>query len=159
MVPFRSELEHLAHYVAIEQLRYPFIKVEYDVHADDFLIPSLSVQPLVENAIKHGASRKIGGGVVRVASWREGRSFVVRVTDNGPGFDERAIARFREGVDDGASDARPLGEASARNHVGLANVAARVAATCGGTMRVENGEDGGASVTMTVPYEEDGGSR
>ena len=159
MVSFRNELEHLAHYVAIEQLRYPSIKVEYDVRADDFLVPSLSVQPLVENAIKHGASRRAGEGVVKVSSWREGRSFVVRVTDNGPGFDERSIARFKEGVDVGIPDNRPPGEASARNHVGLANVAARVAATCGGTMRVENEAGGGASVTMTVPYEEDGGSR
>lgn len=97
MVSFRNELEHLAHYVAIEQLRYPSIKVEYDVRADDFLVPSLSVQPLVENAIKHGASRRAGEGVVKVSSWREGRSFVVRVTDNGPGFDERSIARVQGG--------------------------------------------------------------
>ena len=159
MVSFRNELEHLAHYVAIEQLRYPSIKVEYDVRADDFLVPSLSVQPLVENAIKHGASRRAGEGVVKVSSWREGRSFVVRVTDNGPGFDERSIARFKEGVDVGVPDNRPPGEAPARNHVGLANVAARVAATCGGTMRVENEAGGGASVTMTVPCEEEGGSR
>lgn len=159
MVSFRNELEHLAHYVAIEQLRYPSIKVEYDVRADDFLVPSLSVQPLVENAIKHGASRRAGEGVVKVSSWREGRSFVVRVTDNGPGFDERSIARFKEGVDVGIPDNRPPGEAPARNHVGLANVAARVAATCGGTMRVENEAGGGASVTMTVPCEEEGGSR
>lgn len=158
-VSFRNELEHLAHYVAIEQLRYPSIKVEYDVRADDFLVPSLSVQPLVENAIKHGASRRAGEGVVKVSSWREGRSFVVRVTDNGPGFDERSIARFKEGVDVGIPDNRPPGEAPARNHVGLANVAARVAATCGGTMRVENEAGGGASVTMTVPCEEEGGSR
>lgn len=106
MVSFRNELEHLAHYVAIEQLRYPSIKVEYDVRADDFLVPSLSVQPLVENAIKHGASRRAGEGVVKVSSWREGRSFVVRVTDNGPGFDERSIARFKEGVDVGVPDNR-----------------------------------------------------
>ena len=77
-------------------------------------MPSLSVQPLVENAIKHGASRRAGEGVVKVSSWREGRSFVVRVTDNGPGFDERSIARFKEGVDVGIPDNRPPGEASAR---------------------------------------------
>ena len=113
----------------------------------------------MENAIKHGASRRAGEGVVKVSSWREGRSFVVRVTDNGPGFDERSIARVKEGVDVGVPDNRPPGEAPARNHVGLANVAARVAATCGGTMRVENEAGGGASVTMTVPCEEEGGSR
>lgn len=138
MVSFRNELEHLAHYVAIEQLRYPSIKVEYDVRADDFLVPSLSVQPLVENAIKHGASRRAGEGVVKVSSWREGRSFVVRVTDNGPGFDERSIARFKEGVRRRHTRQSAAGRSVRAQPCRAGERRGRVAATCGGTMRVEN---------------------
>ena len=159
MVSFRNELEHLAHYVAIEQLRYPSIKVEYDVRADDFLVPSLSVQPLVENAIKHGASRRAGEGVVKVS--RGARGVVRRARDRQRPRIRRALDRAVQGGRR-RRHTRTIGRRAkrpARNHVGLANVAARVAATCGGTMRVENEAGGGASVTMTVPCEEEGGSR
>ena len=158
-IPFCQELEHLAHYVAIEQLRFPSIEVTYDIRVRDFSVPPLSVQPLVENAIRYGAARRAGGGAVKVASWRDKGSFVVRVSDNGPGFDSAVLCGFQDGDPASASGGVVSDAAASRSHVGLANVAARVAATCGGTLRVENEEGGGARVTMRVPCDKEGSPR
>ena len=56
-IPFAEELKHVEYYVNIEKVRFPDMNIRYDVQATDFLLPALSVQPLVENAIKHGLMR------------------------------------------------------------------------------------------------------
>ncbi|MBQ2581184.1 MAG: histidine kinase, partial [Ruminococcus sp.] len=64
-VPFTIELEHLKKYLYIEKLRFgKKLNVEYDIQTTDFCIPMLSVQPLVENAVKHGVGMKKKGGTV-----------------------------------------------------------------------------------------------
>ena len=61
--PFEKELEHVKSYLALEQIRFEDeLQVEYDIQAHGFLLPSLSLQPLVENAVRHGVSKKAGGG-------------------------------------------------------------------------------------------------
>ena len=58
-VPFESELKHLETYLSLEKMRFgDELNIEYDIEATDFLIPSLTVQPLVENAVKHGVGMK-----------------------------------------------------------------------------------------------------
>ena len=59
-----KELEHVNHYINIERVRFPDITVNFDVRCDDFFLPALSVQPLVENSIKHGLMGLESGGSV-----------------------------------------------------------------------------------------------
>jgi len=74
-VPLEAELEHLKKYLYIEKLRFgKKLNVEYDIQATDFKVPLLSIQPLVENAVKHGVGIKKKGGTVTISS---------KQTDNG----------------------------------------------------------------------------
>ena len=68
-IPFEQELEHLKKYLYIEELRFgKKLKIAYDIQAADFLLPQLSIQPLAENAVKHGLSKKRGGGTLTIAA-------------------------------------------------------------------------------------------
>jgi signal transduction histidine kinase len=93
MIPFPEELSHIQNYVSIEMLRFEDrLHVEYDIRCDDFSLPPLSVQPLVENAIKHGVCKKLGGGTVRLSTAREGGSVRIVVEDDGVGFDTAVLS-------------------------------------------------------------------
>ena len=132
LTPFSRELEHTRTYADIEMIRFPNIRVEYEVEDDDFSVPPLTVQPLVENAIRHGV-RIREEGIVRVTARRteDGHKIVIR--DNGVGFDGNAPEQK-----DGA-------------HVGLKNVRERIEKMCGGRMRVESRIGVGTTVTILIP--------
>ena len=86
-INFAEEVEHIKSYVNIEQIRYgDRLKVAYDIQASDFKVPALSIQPLVENAIKHGVGVKPEGGAIVLRSYRDGNYNVVQVEDDGVGF-------------------------------------------------------------------------
>ncbi len=111
-VPFETELEHLKKYLYIEKLN-----IEYDIQATDFKLPMLSVQPLVENAVKHGVGMKKKGGTVTIISRETDSAFEVIVKDDGVGFDMNAPKK-----DDG------------RSHVGMENTRTRLKEMCGADM-------------------------
>ena len=93
-IPFASEVSHIKSYVNIEKVRYADrLNMEYDIQADEFTVPPLSVQPLVENAIKHGVSKKVGGGTVLLKSYERPDCYVVEVNDDGLGFNEESACR------------------------------------------------------------------
>lgn len=88
-IPIASEVQHIKSYVEIEKVRLgDRLVVEYDIHDDDFIVPPLSIQPLVENAIKHGIRKKIGGGTVYLKSYAMANFDVVEVSDDGIGFNQ-----------------------------------------------------------------------
>ena len=83
-----SEMDHIKTYVDIEKVRFgERLTVLYDIKCDNFNLPPLTVEPLVENAVKHGVCKKIKGGVVKISSWEEEDRYIVTVEDNGVGFD------------------------------------------------------------------------
>ncbi|MBQ1264700.1 MAG: histidine kinase, partial [Oscillospiraceae bacterium] len=86
-IRFAEELKHVEYYVNIEKVRFPDMQIEYDVKTTDFVLPALSVQPLVENAIKHGLMRLETGGTVVIRSYETPTHFCVEVEDDGVGFD------------------------------------------------------------------------
>jgi two-component system LytT family sensor kinase len=88
-VTLREELESIDEYLDIEAVRFgPRLKVWKDIRPDthEMLVPSMILQPLVENSIKHGLSRKIGSGSIRIRSWRTHGRAVIEVEDDGMGF-------------------------------------------------------------------------
>lgn len=94
-IKLSSELEHIKTYVNIERVRFgDRVSVEYEIEKDDFLVPPLSIQPLVENAIKHGICKKIEGGTVRIKSYGEQGFNVVEVEDDGVGMEQDVIDRI-----------------------------------------------------------------
>jgi two-component system LytT family sensor kinase len=100
--PLREELAFIDDYLAIEMVRFgDQLRVERDVDAKslDLLVPSMLLQPLVENSIKHGLSRKVGGGLIRLQSQSAGRRLLLIVEDDGVGIpDERLKRLFEQGI-------------------------------------------------------------
>ena len=86
LIPFDKELEHTKIYVEIEETRFPNIHVRYDIQDGDFSLPPLTLQPIVENAIRHGVRIREEGIIEIVTRQREdGHEIVIR--DNGVGFE------------------------------------------------------------------------
>lgn len=90
-IPFEKELEHIRNYADIELLRHQRrLTVRYEIDVTDFSVPPLSIQPIVENAIRHGACKNITGGTVTLRTYETDTHLAVEVMDDGPGFDPAA---------------------------------------------------------------------
>ena len=136
-VPFEQELEHLKKYLYIEKLRFgKKLNIEYNLQATDFVLPQLSIQPLVENAVKHGVGMKKKGGTVTIATRETETAYEVIISDDGVGFETTA-----EKKDDG------------RSHVGMENTIRRVKDMCGGEIRIESKVGEGTTATVILPKE------
>lgn len=131
-IPITKELEHTRLYAEIEAFRFPNIRVEYRIEDEQFEVPALTVQPLVENAIRHGVRGRKDGLVTVSTAW-EGNAHRITVEDNGVGFDPNQTPDPEEA------------------HIGLQNVKDRVEQMCGGTLLVESEPGKGACVTLRIP--------
>lgn len=136
LIPFEKELAHIEKYASIEHKRFgDRVKVVYDIKEKDFELPPLSIQPLVENAIKHGISKKRGGGTVELSTWRGVDSIHVLVKDDGVGFDP----------------SQPFSED--RVHLGLSIVGDRLKRMCGGDVSITSEKGKGTICEITIPIE------
>ena len=133
-IRFSEEMNHVKHYTDIEQVRFPDMTIQYDLRSVEFLLPALSVQPLVENAIKHGLMGLEEGGIVTISAYETNEYYVVEVTDDGVGFDMNA------GYDE-------------TKHVGIKNIRGRIEAMCGGTLTIESEIGKGTKATIRIPRE------
>jgi two-component system, LytTR family, sensor kinase len=139
-VTLARELEYLKLYLSIEQLRFSDrLRIDIDVDPDllDAAVPHMGLQPIVENAIRHGVGPRATPGAIVIRAQRIGDALHVTVLDDGPGF--RAAG--------GLSDRHGMG-------LGLANTRARLKQLYGDSaeLRTENGQGGGAQVTMVLPF-------
>ena len=99
-VTLRDELASIDEYLDIESVRFgPTLVVEKEISPDslDLVIPSMVLQPLVENSIKHGIEKKVGGGRILIRSRRMRGHGVIEVIDNGAGMADTDVSRSREG--------------------------------------------------------------
>ena len=93
LIPFPQELEHVRQYLDLEQLRFgDRIKVQYDIRARDFLIPTLTVQPVAENAIKHGIAPLEQGGTLTIFSEETEGEYIVRISNDGVRFEPEKLS-------------------------------------------------------------------
>jgi len=165
-VSFEEELKHIDSYVWIEKMRFgDDLTIEYDIDTMDFEVPPLSIQPLVENAIKHGIHKKNGPGRVVVKTREEENEFVVEVIDDGVGFDTSefeqdaffdirnatdrgmsAISRRRKEKEENVDRASKGG----RGHVGLDNTRSRLVGSGMGRLSVKSEEGKGTTATVTI---------
>ena len=129
-----QEMEHVHHYVSIENVRFPDMTITFEMNSEDFHIPALTVQPIVENAIKHGLMRLPKGGSIRVISYETETDYCISVEDDGVGFDTDAV----------------LDE---RGHVGLRNIRERLKVMVNGTLEIQSTVGVGTKVYITIPKE------
>ena len=129
-----QEMEHVHHYISIENVRFPDMTFSFEMNSGDFHLPALTIQPIVENAIKHGLMKLPRGGTIRVESYETDTYFCVSVEDDGVGFDTSVL----------------LDE---RKHVGLRNIRGRLAAMVNGTIEIKSTEGVGTKVLIKIPKE------
>ena len=135
-VPFKEELEFLKQYLDIEQTRFQDrLKVVMAIEPEtlDGLVPSMILQPLVENSVRHGVAPRREGGCIKIHAWRHNSVFRLEVEDDGPGL----------------CDDTPLKEG-----VGLTNTRARVRNLYGDEhgLILRNAAGGGLVVSLTIPF-------
>lgn len=136
LVSFETELSHVKTYLEIEKIRFEdTLEVEYDIKCKDFSVPVLTVQPIVENAVKHGTSKKRGGGRVVISAEADDENYVVKVSDTGLGFDPSVPKN------DG------------KRHVGIENVRQRLSNMCAGSLTIESEVGVGTVATIRIPKE------
>ena len=139
-IPFTDELEHTKHYCDIELLRFgDKLNIVYDTPVTNFVIPALSVQPLVENAIKHGVTKKIEGGTVTVTTSEDENNYIVKIQDDGVGFDVQN------------PDLKP---SEAHAHIGVNNVRERLINMVNAEFIIESQIDVGTCATIKIPKKE-----
>lgn len=134
LISFEKELEHTNNYLSIEKRCFgDRVKVEYDIHDTEFLLPSLTLQPIVENAVKYGVCKKSGGGTIKITTYFEENVDYVVVSDDGAGFD------VNEKKNDG------------KVHVGIKNVQTRLEQQCNGKLVISSRPGDGTVVTISIP--------
>ncbi len=130
-IPFTAELEHTRAYLAVEQAQYEeLLVVEYDTPFTLFRLPPLTLQPLVENAVKHGMNPDDGPLHISVSTRHMDSGTEITVKDDGVGFD-------------------PSDES--RSHNTLTNIRQRLEMMSGGTLQITSGEGKGTVVTVKIP--------
>ena len=129
-----QEMEHVHHYISIENVRFPDMIFTFEMDSEDFRIPALTVQPIVENAIKHGLMKLPKGGTIHVVSYETDTDYCISVVDDGVGFDTNAPS------DD-------------RKHLGLRNIRERLKVMVNGTLEIESTVGVGTKVLIKIPKE------
>ena len=132
--PFAKSMEHLEDYICLEQIRFgDKIRFEKQLDTENFMVPPLVLQPIVENAIVHGLLGKKQGGTIRLHAWTEHGDNRIEISDDGVGFDTE--------------------QASGEDSVGIKNVRFRLTYLVNGTMEIISRPQEGTTVTITIPGE------
>ena len=131
-IPFEEELKHIKVYLSLEKIRFnDRINVIYDIKTTDFMLPSLTIQPIVENACKHGILKKMEGGTITIKTREDDLKYIIEIIDDGVGFNINDID-FKNG-----------------NHYGLNNIKYRIDKMANGNMVIESKVGEGTKVIVT----------
>ena len=130
LIPFEQELEHVECYLKIEKARFrERLNVIYSVQCRSFDLPPLTIQPLVENAVKHGITKKADGGTIKISTYDTDKHYIVEIIDDGVGFDTESVEM----------------------HVGIENVRGRIMSLCKGDVSIKSTVGVGTRVTVEIP--------
>lgn len=134
LVTFEEEMYTINNYLYLEKLRMDSkLSVVKNFDVNDFRVPALTIQPIVENAIKHGLREKIEGGTVWINTFETENDYIIKISDDGVGFD------YEELNNDGKS------------HIGMKNVDERLKRMCGGHLTMESKPGEGCVATIFIP--------
>lgn len=134
LITFEQELEHTRNYLAIEKMRFGSrLTVIYDVHTKLFSLPTLILQPIVENAVRYGVGKKRDGVTIQISTRETQQNYVITVSDDGVGFNPS------EKKNDG------------NTHIGISNVRFRLQSQCNGTLQIVSSPGEGTRVQISIP--------
>ena len=132
LISFDKELKHIKAYLSLEKIRFnDRLNVIYDIEVTDFLVPPLTIQPIVENAVKHGILEKLEGGTVKIKTYETDESYVIEVIDDGIGFDINEV------------------DLKGTEHIGLKNIMYRINNTNNGNFEVCSEKNNGTTIKVT----------
>ncbi|MGN0527912.1 MAG: sensor histidine kinase [Eubacterium sp.] len=132
-IPFTDELLHIEAYLKLEKMRFADkLNIVYDIEEKDFSLPPLTVQPIVENAVKHGICKTEDGGTVTLKTRKNGNEIVISVIDDGVGFDVG------------------LYEKNTQGHIGILNVKKRLEQTACGELTVSSKIGSGTTAQIII---------
>ncbi len=135
-IPFSKELKHIRQYLDIQKMRFDDqLEVSFDLETTDFMIPVLTVEPLVENAVRYGLASKGGIGHVCISTRKTDRHIEIVITDNGEGFEPDSI---------------PM---DGRGHLGLKSVQTRLNRVMDGDLEIKSEKGVGTTVTIRLRKE------
>ncbi len=133
LIPITTEIQHVKNYLEVEKVRFPNIKDEYDIKCDNFLVPTLTVQTLVENAVRHGIQKKKNAsGTVVIKAYDDENCFIVEIIDDGVGIDNEKLDNNRI-------------------HVGIKNVKSRLSLLCDGLLEINSKQGIGTTCKISIP--------
>lgn len=135
LIPFDAEMRHIKIYLELEKKRFgDRLNYEFDIQDSGFLLPALSIQPIVENSVKHGICDKGEPGTLKISTYADNGNSVIVIEDDGVGFDTTAPAK-----EDG------------RSHVGMMNTKNRLEKMCNATVEIVSSIGNGCKTTITIP--------
>ncbi|MBR6403961.1 MAG: histidine kinase [Eubacterium sp.] len=139
-IPFTEELEHTRAYLDVEQVRFKdLLYVDYDISHTAFFLPPLTLQPIVENAVKHGVDPELSPLHIKIRTQKNDGETLLIIEDDGPGFNSNeSTSSFNKN----------------RNpHIGLSNVRERLKALCNATLEINSPTKmgGGTTVEIHIP--------
>ena len=130
LIPFEDELKHIQTYIDLEKLRFENrINVNYDLKITNYNVPALSIQPIVENAIKHGILKKLSGGTVNIITEENDESIIIKIIDDGIGFNMNDIKEDNK-------------------HFGINNIKYRINKMCNGDVLINSELNKGTTVII-----------
>ena len=134
---FFEEIKNVKYYLDLEKLRFgKKLNIEYDIEEMNFYLPVLTLQPIVENAVKHGVGNKKGGGTIKISTYSDGDNIVLVVKDDGIGFEYNKSE---------------LENDDKKSHIGISSVTERIKIMVGGTVNIKSEANVGTTVTITIP--------
>ena len=137
MISFEKELSFVKTYLDIEKVRFDDeLEITFDIGVTDFKLPVLAMQPIVENAVKHGTSKKKGVAQLFISTIENDDYYEICIRDTGVGFDTKTYN------DDG------------HKHVGIDSVRERLKNLCRGTLTIESEVGVGTCATIKIPKKE-----
>lgn len=132
-IQMSQEMEHVHYYISIEKVRFPDMTFTFRMNSVDFFLPALTVQPIVENAVKHGLMKLEKGGTIQVVSYETDSHYCVSVEDDGVGFDTAVLQDHA--------------------HMGIRNIQERLKAMVSGTLELHSTPGEGTKVLIKIPKE------
>ncbi|MBO5551609.1 MAG: histidine kinase, partial [Lachnospiraceae bacterium] len=137
-IAFEKEKEHVIKYLDLEKLRFPDeFSYSFFTPVTDFTLPALTLQPLVENAVRHGVVPVGKDGIILITTRETDKHYVITVSDNGVGFDPEA----------------PVSKDDKADHIGIRNVRERLKRLSGGELEIQSVINYGTEVIIRIPKE------
>ena len=137
MIHFDKEISFVKAYLDIEKVRFDDeLQISFDMPVTNFKLPVLTVQPIVENAVKHGTSKKEGISTLNISTRETDTCYEIEIRDTGVGFDTN------------------LTPSDEQKHIGISNIRQRLKHLCNGTLDIQSTVGQGTTATIRIPKKE-----